>query len=125
MSLLSSIILLIAAFFLRVRVLGKPIKFDISKVAISSFSVGGILILTIFLLYFSSRNFFFYNSLLSDSRDRYNPKDPRISPSYTDFNRFPRRCFFITAAYNSLAVEAENLVARLRETRIVSLFLSG
>ncbi|KAJ6178271.1 hypothetical protein N7519_008732 [Penicillium mononematosum] len=47
--------------------------------------------------------------------DGHDPKDPRISPAYADFDRFPRRVLIVTAAYDSLAVEAENLAARLRE----------
>ncbi|KAJ5053500.1 hypothetical protein NUH16_010572 [Penicillium rubens] len=67
-------------------VLEQPTKFDISKVAISGFSADG-----------------------------HDPRDPRISPAYADFDRFPRRVLIVTAAYDSLAVEAENLAARLRE----------
>jgi acetyl esterase/lipase len=36
---------------------------------------------------------------------KFYPRDPRISPAYADFDRFPRRVLIVTAAYDSLAVE--------------------
>ena len=44
------------------------------------------------------------------------PWDPRISPSRANVDGFPPRVLIITAAYDSLAVEGEELAARLRDT---------
>ncbi|KGO67654.1 Alpha/beta hydrolase fold-3 [Penicillium italicum] len=44
----------------------------------------------------------------------HDPKDPRISPAYAELDRFPDRVLIVTAGYDSLATEAENLAARLR-----------
>jgi acetyl esterase/lipase len=33
--------------------------------------------------------------------DGHDPRDPRISPAYADFDRFPRRVLIVTAAYDS------------------------
>ncbi|RDW70491.1 uncharacterized protein DSM5745_08002 [Aspergillus mulundensis] len=41
-------------------------------------------------------------------------KDPRISPTYADASRFPARCLFVTAEYDCLAKEAEDLGERIR-----------
>ncbi|CBF89226.1 hypothetical protein AN0563.2 [Aspergillus nidulans FGSC A4] len=41
-------------------------------------------------------------------------KNPRISPAYADANRFPMRCLFVTAEYDCLAKEAEELAERIR-----------
>ncbi|KAL4734729.1 Alpha/Beta hydrolase protein [Aspergillus similis] len=41
-------------------------------------------------------------------------KDPRISPAYADANRFPMRCLFVTAEYDCLAREVEELAERIR-----------
>ncbi|KAL4973292.1 Alpha/Beta hydrolase protein [Aspergillus desertorum] len=40
-------------------------------------------------------------------------KDPRISPAYADASRFPMRCLFVTAEYDCLAKEAEELAERI------------
>ncbi|CAG8303005.1 unnamed protein product [Penicillium nalgiovense] len=128
-------------------VLGQPIEFDVSKVAISGFSVGGNLTLALSSYIFPPETFTsviaFYPTVevfvdpgavaAPDPNgqpfptfvlqlfarcymlDRHDPRDPRISPAYADFDRFPHRVLIVTAAYDSLAVEAENLAARLRE----------
>ncbi|KAL4777108.1 Alpha/Beta hydrolase protein [Aspergillus nidulans var. acristatus] len=41
-------------------------------------------------------------------------KSPRISPAYADANRFPMRCLFVTAEYDCLAKEVEELAERIR-----------
>ncbi|KAL4746936.1 hypothetical protein BDW72DRAFT_209975 [Aspergillus terricola var. indicus] len=41
-------------------------------------------------------------------------KNPRISPAYADANRFPMRCLFVTAEYDCLAPEVEELAERMR-----------
>ncbi|KAL6231020.1 Alpha/Beta hydrolase protein [Aspergillus navahoensis] len=41
-------------------------------------------------------------------------KDPRISPAYADASCFPMRCLFVTAEYDCLAREAEELSERIR-----------
>ncbi|KAL4813440.1 Alpha/Beta hydrolase protein [Aspergillus spinulosporus] len=41
-------------------------------------------------------------------------EDPRISPAYADANRFPMRCIFVTAEYDCLAREVEELAERIR-----------
>ncbi|ODM14948.1 hypothetical protein SI65_09700 [Aspergillus cristatus] len=42
-------------------------------------------------------------------------KDPRISPYFADPIRFPRNVLIVAAGYDSLALEAERLAARLGE----------
>ncbi|BCS22015.1 uncharacterized protein APUU_30240A [Aspergillus puulaauensis] len=42
-------------------------------------------------------------------------RDPRIAPSLAEPSRFPRNVLFITAGYDTLALEAEKLAARLDE----------
>ncbi|PWY68980.1 alpha/beta-hydrolase [Aspergillus sclerotioniger CBS 115572] len=46
----------------------------------------------------------------------FDPRDPRISPGRANLDCFPQRVMIITAACDSLAVEAENLAARLRDS---------
>ncbi|KAL4988079.1 Alpha/Beta hydrolase protein [Aspergillus falconensis] len=41
-------------------------------------------------------------------------KDPRISPAYANASCFPMRCLFVTAEYDCLAREAEELAERIR-----------
>ncbi|RDW86255.1 putative esterase/lipase [Aspergillus mulundensis] len=45
----------------------------------------------------------------------HNPKDPRISPYYAQPDRFPDRILIITAAGDSLALEAEQLAVKIRD----------
>ncbi|CAG8908848.1 unnamed protein product [Penicillium egyptiacum] len=129
-------------------VLGRPTKFDTSKVAISGFSAGGNLALAVSSCIFPPESF---SSVLAfcptveafvdpgavaapDPNGRpfltfilrlfascymlhgHDPKDPRILPAYAELDRFPRQVLIVTVAYDSLAVEAENLAGRLRES---------
>ncbi|OJJ44242.1 hypothetical protein ASPZODRAFT_71893 [Penicilliopsis zonata CBS 506.65] len=41
------------------------------------------------------------------------PRDPRISPSYADPQRFPHRVLIVTAGYDNLAPEAEELAGKI------------
>ncbi|KAF7587748.1 hypothetical protein BBP40_006793 [Aspergillus hancockii] len=43
----------------------------------------------------------------------YDARDPRISPYYAQADRFPDRILMVTAAYDSLASEAEALAAKI------------
>ncbi|KAL4960842.1 Alpha/Beta hydrolase protein [Aspergillus stella-maris] len=45
-------------------------------------------------------------------------KDPRVSPSYADVARFPARCLFVTAEYDCLGPEAEQLAKRIQDSHI-------
>ncbi|KAL4906794.1 hypothetical protein BDW74DRAFT_149639 [Aspergillus multicolor] len=45
----------------------------------------------------------------------HNPKDPRISPYYAQPDCFPDRILIITAAGDSLALEAEQLAVKIRD----------
>lgn len=42
-------------------------------------------------------------------------RDPRIAPSLADPGRFPRNVLFVTAGYDTLALEAEKMAQRLGE----------
>ncbi|KAL4946777.1 hypothetical protein BDV06DRAFT_217935 [Aspergillus oleicola] len=46
-------------------------------------------------------------------------KDPRVSPSYADASRFPARCLFVTAEYDCLGPEAEELAKRIQRSNTV------
>ncbi|KAL4925132.1 Alpha/Beta hydrolase protein [Aspergillus undulatus] len=41
-------------------------------------------------------------------------KDPRVSPAYADVGRFPPRCLFVTAEYDCLAPEVEELAGKIK-----------
>ncbi|PYI11211.1 alpha/beta-hydrolase [Aspergillus sclerotiicarbonarius CBS 121057] len=130
-------------------VLGRPIDFDISRVAISGFSAGGNLALAISSTILPPKTFssvlafypvveafvdpdgpvaldpnghpipsflmrLFMRCYVPSGVD---PRDPRISPGRADGDSFPRRVLIVTAAFNSLAVEGENLASRLQEAQ--------
>lgn len=41
--------------------------------------------------------------------------DPRVSPTYAEPERFPRRTLFVTASYDNLADETEQLASRIAQ----------
>jgi len=43
------------------------------------------------------------------------PKDPRVSPAFADFNTFPKDVMIITCAGDNLAIEAEELAGKIHE----------